>query len=60
MLRRSAPGHGHRCPASGAAAPVSNARLKRMLRLHMNRRPGRISFARYAAYAALSATLKRN
>ncbi|OUE37607.1 hypothetical protein BZY94_36220 [Burkholderia territorii] len=60
MLHRSTPGRGHRCPVPGAAAPASNARLKRMLRLHMNHRPGRISFARYAAYPALFATFKRN
>ncbi|ABK10906.1 hypothetical protein Bcen2424_4170 [Burkholderia cenocepacia HI2424] len=37
-------------------APISNAPSKRMLRQHINRRIDTISFARYAAYASLSAT----
>jgi len=39
---------------------ASNGRLKRMLRQHMNRREHAISFARYAAYALLSAICRWN
>ncbi|ABI89131.1 hypothetical protein Bamb_3577 [Burkholderia ambifaria AMMD] len=39
---------------------ASNARSKRMLRRHMNRWRHAISFARYAAYALLSAIRRWN